>query len=80
MGFGWMAGSSRPHAPSRGTLVVFNGNAGNRASGRLARAFRAQGLAVLLFDYRGYGGNPGTPTEAGLFRCRRRTGVRDLTT
>ena len=24
------------------------------------------GLAVLLFDYRGYGGNPGHPTEEGL--------------
>ncbi len=46
---------------------MFNGNAGNRAyrSG-LARAFRAHGVAVLLFDYRGYGGNEGRPTEAGL--------------
>ena len=25
-----------------------------------------QGLQVFLFDYRGYGGNEGTPTEAGL--------------
>ena len=57
--------------PSRGspvfTLAVFNGNAGNRAyrSG-LARAFRERGVAVLLFDYRGFGGNDGRPTEAGL--------------
>jgi fermentation-respiration switch protein FrsA (DUF1100 family) len=32
----------------------------------LAVALSRLGLAVLLFDYRGYGGNPGTPTEEGL--------------
>ena len=61
---GWFV----PRRPSpRFTLVVFNGNAGNRAyrSG-LARAFREHGASVLLFDYRGYGGNDGHPTEAGL--------------
>ena len=25
-----------------------------------------EGFGVLLFDYRGYGGNPGSPTESGL--------------
>ncbi len=34
----------------------------------LARALAGHGLAVLLFDYRGYGGNPGRPSEAGLAR------------
>ena len=61
---GWFVKSR----PSPGfTLAVFNGNAGNRAyrSG-LARAFRERGIAVLLFDYRGFGGNDGRPTEAGL--------------
>ncbi|MGH3387216.1 MAG: alpha/beta hydrolase, partial [Nocardioidaceae bacterium] len=49
------------------TVLVANGNAGDRA-GRapLARALAEQGLSVLLFDYRGYGGNPGDPTEDGL--------------
>ncbi len=62
---GWFVTSRT--SPSRGTLVVFNGNAGNRAyRADLARAFREQGLAVLLFDYRGFGGNSGSPTEAGL--------------
>jgi fermentation-respiration switch protein FrsA (DUF1100 family) len=32
----------------------------------LAAALSRMGLAVLLFDYRGYGGNPGSPSEEGL--------------
>jgi uncharacterized protein len=49
------------------TVIVFNGNAGNRSHrAPLARALTDQGLAVLLTDYRGYGGNPGSPSEEGL--------------
>jgi pimeloyl-ACP methyl ester carboxylesterase len=49
------------------TVLVANGNAGNRASrAPLARALAGEGLSVLLFDYRGYGGNPGSPSETGL--------------
>jgi len=52
---------------SRDTVIVFHGNAGNRAHRvPLAIALRRIGLQVLLFDYRGYGGNPGSPTEQGL--------------
>ena len=52
---------------SRGTVVVFNGNAGNRAHRvPLAEALAGRGFAVLLVDYRGYGGNPGRPSEVGL--------------
>jgi len=49
------------------TVLVLNGNAGNRA-GRapLAAALARAGMSVLLFDYRGYGGNPGHPSETGL--------------
>lgn len=48
-------------------VLVCNGNGGDR-SGRaaLAVALHRMGVAVLLFDYRGYGGNPGRPTEDGL--------------
>lgn len=48
-------------------VVVFNGNGGDRA-GRalLAAGLNRLGMSVLLFDYRGYGGNPGTPSERGL--------------
>jgi hypothetical protein len=50
-----------------GTVIVFNGNAGNRAyRSELAAQLAARGLSVLLFDYRGYGENPGSPTEEGL--------------
>jgi len=49
------------------TVLVFNGNAGNRSiRAPLAAALSHAGLSVLLFDYRGYGGNPGRPSEVGL--------------
>lgn len=49
------------------TVIVFNGNAGNRSfRAPLADALAGDNLAVLLFDYRGFGGNPGAPTEQGL--------------
>ncbi|MEV0385906.1 alpha/beta hydrolase [Nonomuraea sp. NPDC050643] len=49
------------------TVLVTGGNAGNRLHrAPLARALAAYGLPVLLMDYRGYGGNPGSPTEEGL--------------
>lgn len=48
-------------------VLVAPGNGGNRA-GRadLAEELSRRGLAVLLMDYRGYGGNPGSPSEDGL--------------
>jgi fermentation-respiration switch protein FrsA (DUF1100 family) len=49
------------------TVIIFNGNGGNRAyRAALADALARLGLSALLFDYRGYGGNAGTPTEEGL--------------
>jgi pimeloyl-ACP methyl ester carboxylesterase len=48
-------------------VLVAPGNGGNRL-GRagLAAELSLRGLAVLLMDYRGYGGNPGSPSEDGL--------------
>ena len=48
-------------------VLVCNGNAGDRSvRAPLAVALNRMGLSVLLFDYRGYGGNPGRPSEDGL--------------
>jgi uncharacterized protein len=61
----WFFRGSGP-AP-RITVLVFSGNAGNRAyRAPLADSLRRHGLQVLLTDYRGYGGNPGVPSEQGL--------------
>jgi uncharacterized protein len=50
-------------------VLVANGNGGHRGlRAPLAAALARRGLAVLLFDYRGYGGNPGSPSEEGLAR------------
>jgi uncharacterized protein len=58
----------RPSLSASSPLVVLlPGNGGSRA-GRLGvgDALAAHDLAVLLVDYRGYGGNPGQPSERGL--------------
>ncbi len=62
-----------PAAPPTGrTVLHFNGNAGNRGfRAPLARTLAAHGHASLLFDYRGFAGNPGLPSEAGLRRDAR---------
>jgi fermentation-respiration switch protein FrsA (DUF1100 family) len=62
---GWFL-AARPGGTAPAVLVC-NGNGGNRAlRASLAAALRRLGLSVLLFDYRGYGGNPGEPSEGGL--------------
>jgi fermentation-respiration switch protein FrsA (DUF1100 family) len=56
-----------PARSCRPTVLVASGNAGNRQSrAPLAKALADSGFGVLLVDYRGYGGNPGSPSEAGL--------------
>jgi hypothetical protein len=48
-------------------VLVAPGNAGNRAGrAEFAEELSRRGLNVLLMDYRGYGGNPGSPSEDGL--------------
>lgn len=63
----------RPAGPDRRLAVlVLPGNAGHRGHrAPLATALADAGLTVLLVDYRGYGGNPGSPTETGLARDAR---------
>lgn len=67
----WITGPAAPRA----SVVVFPGNAGNRGDRLpLARALLAEGLDVLLVDYRGYGGNPGSPTASGILADARAAG------
>jgi uncharacterized protein len=57
-----------PARPGRPVIAYFHGNGGHigyRAE-RLLR-FAREGYGVLMAEYRGYGGNPGTPTEAGFY-------------
>lgn len=61
--------SATSRAGSNGDMAVLfaPGNGGNRLGrASFALELRQRGLAVLLMDYRGYGGNPGSPSEAGL--------------
>lgn len=59
-------------------VLVCNGNAGSRAHRLpLAEGLAERGYHVLLFDYRGYAGNPGSPTEEGL-RADARAAARAL--
>lgn len=57
----------RAAMPRRPTIVYFQGNAGT-ISGRgfKARPLMDHGYGVLLVGHRGYGGNPGFPSEDGL--------------
>jgi hypothetical protein len=48
-------------------ILLLNGNAGDRSDrAPLAAALARAGIAVMLVDYRGYGGNAGSPSEDGL--------------
>ena len=63
----WLLAPEGGAAAAVSTILLAPGNAGNRA-GRVptARGLVARGHAVLLLDYRGYGGNPGSPSQTGL--------------
>ncbi len=57
-----------PPRPGRPVILYFHGNGGHigyRVE-RLLR-FAREGYGVLMPEYRGYGGNPGTPSESGFY-------------
>ncbi|MDA8230867.1 MAG: alpha/beta hydrolase [Magnetospirillum sp.] len=61
----WYAPSRRPGGA---TVVLFHGNSGSLAHRAVkARALLDAGFGVLLAGYRGFGGNPGRPSEKGLY-------------
>jgi fermentation-respiration switch protein FrsA (DUF1100 family) len=62
----WYLPAKTAGAPA---VLVASGNGGSRdLRAPLARGLAARGISVLLFDYRGYGGNAGSPSEQGLAR------------
>lgn len=62
---GWLA---EPADADRPVVVLFHGNAGHIGDRAFkARPFLDAGYGVYLVEYRGYGGNPGSPSEEGLY-------------
>lgn len=62
----WYHPPARPGAP---VIVLFQGNAGHMGHrGFKIIPFVEAGFGMLLAEYRGYGGNPGSPNETGLYR------------
>jgi len=63
--FAWYAPAKDSAKP---TVVLFHGNAGTLGDrGPKARMFLDHGYGMMLLEYRGYSGNPGAPTEQGLY-------------
>ena len=57
--------SAQAHQP---TILLLHGNAGNIGNRMtLARQFINAGFGILLLEYRGYGGNKGSPSEQGFY-------------
>lgn len=63
-----LSGYYWPARGRRDLVVVFHGNGGSQQQvAQYAAPLVAGGHGVLVASYRGYGGNPGDPSEAGLF-------------
>lgn len=64
---GDVAGLDTRSPPGRVVAVHFHGNAESAAQNLdLAHVLAEAGVDVFLAEYRGYGGQPGSPSEAGL--------------
>ena len=73
-GFDLVAWFAPPRQAGGKIIVLFHGNAGNLAGRAIkARYFIHRGYGCLLCEYRGFGGNPGRPTEKGLYDDARGT-------
>ena len=66
---GWFIPPPDAAPPDAWTLLVFHGNAENIGNGLgLTGRAHAAGFGVVLAEYRGYAGNPGSPSEQGIYR------------
>ena len=71
-GLALLAWWASPRSDLHPTLVYFHGNAGNlELRGHKLRPFLDAGFGTLLLAYRGFSGNPGSPTEAGIYEDAR---------
>jgi len=62
-GYWWAP--KRPDAP---VLIFFHGQSGNRfEAATMASGLASGGEGLLIASYRGYGDNPGKPSERGLY-------------
>jgi uncharacterized protein len=58
----------RPAAQGKPVLLFFHGNGDSVAGADVAtRKLVEAGYGAMLVEYRGYGGNPGTPYENGIY-------------
>jgi uncharacterized protein len=63
-----LAGWFVPPKSEKPLIVLFHGNAGSVADRAFkARRYMDRGYGMLLAEYRGFGGNPGNPSEEGLY-------------
>ena len=61
---GWWLPAREADAP---VMLYFHGNAGTREDRlEILQGMMSAGISVFIFDYRGYGGSSGRPSEAGL--------------
>ncbi|MGL5838347.1 MAG: alpha/beta hydrolase [Sphingorhabdus sp.] len=59
----------RPAVQGKPTLLFFHGNGDSIAGAGVATQMLTDaGYGALLVEYRGYGGNPGSPSEQGLYK------------
>lgn len=64
-----LAAAWRAASKGRSTVLFFHGNGDSLVGAETAtRGLAAAGYGVLLVEYRGYAGNPGSPSEQGLYR------------
>jgi fermentation-respiration switch protein FrsA (DUF1100 family) len=57
-----------PPRDGQPVIAYFHGNGGHLGHrAKRLPAFARDGHGVLMVEYRGYGGNPGVPTETGLY-------------
>ncbi len=58
-----------PPKPQQPVIMYFHGNAGNITErGITMRPYLEQGYGIFLLEYRGYAGNPGTPSETAFYQ------------